>query len=156
MAQFESGVKYVPYSQEQVFNKLSDLSNLESVRDKLADKVQGMEFDSDSLSFTVQGISITLRIIEREPYKCVKFESEKSPVPMNLWIQILPVEAGQAKLKVTIPLNLWIQILPVTEAEAKIKVTIRAEVNMFMKAMVAKPLQDGVDKLAEMLSMIPY
>ena len=83
MAQFESGVKYVPYSQEQVFNKLSDLSNLESVRDKLADKVQGMEFDSDSLSFTVQGISITLRIIEREPYKCVKFESEKSPVPMN-------------------------------------------------------------------------
>ena len=130
MAQFESGVKYVPYSQEQVFNKLSDLSNLESVRDKLADKVQGMEFDSDSLSFTVQGISIT----EREPYKCVKFESEKSPVPMNLWIQILPVEAGQAKLKVT----------------------IRAEVNMFMKAMVAKPLQDGVDKLAEMLSMIPY
>ena len=134
MAQFESGVKYVPYSQEQVFNKLSDLSNLESVRDKLADKVQGMEFASDSLSFTVQGISITLRIIEREPYKCVKFESEKSPVPMNLWIQILPVEAGQAKLKVT----------------------IRAEVNMFMKAMVAKPLQDGVDKLAEMLSMIPY
>ncbi|KAB4443430.1 SRPBCC family protein, partial [Bacteroides thetaiotaomicron] len=55
MAQFESGVKYVPYSQEQVFNKLSDLSNLESVRDKLADEVQGMEFDSDSLSFTVQG-----------------------------------------------------------------------------------------------------
>ena len=42
MAQFESSVKYVPYSQEQVFNKLSDLSNLESVRDKLADKVQGM------------------------------------------------------------------------------------------------------------------
>ena len=39
---------------------------------------------------------------------------------------------------------------------AKLKVTIRAEVNMFMKAMVAKPLQDGVDKLAEMLSMIPY
>ena len=31
MAQFESSVKYVPYSQEQVFNKLSDLSNLESV-----------------------------------------------------------------------------------------------------------------------------
>ena len=25
-----------------------------------------------------------------------------------------------------------------------------------MKAMVTKPLQDGVDKLAEMLSMIPY
>ena len=134
MVQFESGVKFVPYSQERVFNKLSDLSNLESVRDKLADKVQGLAFDSDTMSFTVQGVSVTLRIIEREPYKCIKFESEKSPVPMNLWIQILPVDAEQAKLKVT----------------------IRAEVNMFMKAMVAKPLQDGVDKLAEMLSVIPY
>ncbi len=134
MAQFESSVKYVPYSQERVFNKLSDLSNLESVRDQLADKVQDLSFDSDTMSFTAQGISITLRIIEREPYKCIKFESEKSPVPLNLWIQIVPVEAEQAKLKVT----------------------IRAEVNMFMKAMVSKPLQEGVDKLAEMLSLIPY
>jgi hypothetical protein len=46
--------------------------------------------------------------------------------------------------------------LPVEAGQAKLKVTIRAEVNMFMKAMVTKPLQDGVDKLAEMLSMIPY
>lgn len=134
MAQFESSVKFVPYSQEQVYNKLSDLSNLESVRDKLADKVQDLTFDSDMMSFTVQGLGITLRIIEREPCKCIKFESEKSPLPLNLWIQILPVDVNQAKLKVT----------------------IRAEINMFMKAMVTKPLQEGVEKLAEMLSYIPY
>lgn len=36
------------------------------------------------------------------------------------------------------------------------KVTIRAEVNAFMKAMVSKPLQEGVEKLADMLAMIPY
>ncbi len=134
MAQFESNVKFVPYSQERVYNKLSDLSNLESVRDRLADKVQDLACDTDSLSFTVQGIKLTLRIIEREPCKCIKFEGENSPLPMNLWIQMLPVEAEQSKLKVT----------------------IRAEVNMFMKSMVSKPLQEGVEKLAEMLSMIPY
>ena len=54
-------------------------------------------------------------------------------------------------------MNLWIQIFACRGwAGQKLKVTIRAEVNMFMKAMVTKPLQDGVDKLAEMLSMIPY
>ena len=53
-------------------------------------------------------------------------------------------------------MNLWIQILPVGEEQAKMKVTIRAEVNMFMKAMVSKPLQEGVEKLADMLSMISY
>ncbi len=139
--QFESNVKHVPYSQERVYNKLSDLNNLEGVRDRLNEvkdkldgKLEGMSFDRDSITLKVQGINLTLRIIEREPLKCIKFEGDKSPVPLNLWIQILPV----------------------TEEEAKMKVTIRAEVNMFMKAMVSKPLQEGVEKLADMLAMLPY
>lgn len=141
MAQFESTVKHVPYSQERVYNKLSDLNNLESVRErldmlkeKLDGKLEDMAFDRDSLTLKVQGITLTLRIIEREPMKCIKFEGDKSPIPLNLWIQILPV----------------------TDNEAKMKVTIRAEVNMFMKAMVSKPLQEGVEKLADMLAIIPY
>lgn len=139
--QFESNVKHVPYSQERVYNKLSDLNNLEGVRerldmvkDKLEGKLEDMSFDRDSITLKVQGISLTLRIIEREPLKCIKFEGDKSPIPLNLWIQILPV----------------------TQEEAKMKVTIRAEVNMFMKAMVSKPLQEGVEKLADMLAMLPY
>ncbi|WP_303913979.1 SRPBCC family protein [Bacteroides mediterraneensis] len=139
--QFESNVKHVPYSQERVYNKLSDLNNLEGVRerlnevkDKLDGKLEDMSFDRDSITLKVQGINLTLRIIEREPLKCIKFEGDKSPIPLNLWIQILPV----------------------TEGEAKMKVTIRAEVNMFMKAMVSKPLQEGVEKLADMLAMLPY
>ena len=139
--QFESNVKHVPYSQERVYNKLSDLNNLEGVRerldmekDKLDGKLEDMSFDRDSITLKVQGVSLTLRIIEREPLKCIKFEGDKSPIPLNLWIQILPV----------------------TQEEAKMKVTIRAEVNMFMKAMVSKPLQEGVEKLADMLAMLPY
>ena len=124
--QFESNVKHVPYSQERVYNKLSDLNNLEGVRerldmvkDKLDGKLEDMSFDRDSITLKVQGISLTLRIIEREPLKCIKFEGDKSPIPLNLWIQILPV----------------------TQEEAKMKVTIRAEVN---------------EKLADMLAMLPY
>lgn len=141
MAQYESRIKHIPYSQERVYNKLSDLNNLNSVRDrldlikdKLDGKLEDMTFDSDSLTLKVQGFNLTLRIIEREPLKCIKFEGDKTPIPLNLWIQILPEGMDNAKMKVT----------------------IRAEVNMFMKAMVAKPLQEGVEKLADMLSMIPY
>ena len=141
MAQYESSIKHIPYSQERVYNKLSDLNNLNSVRDrldlikdKLDGKLEDMTFDSDSLTLKVQGFNLTLRIIEREPLKCIKFEGDKTPIPLNLWIQILPEGTDNAKMKVT----------------------IRAEVNMFMKAMVAKPLQEGVEKLADMLSMIPY
>ena len=141
MAQYESSIKHIPYSQERVYNKLSDLNNLNSVRDrldlikdKLDGKLEDMSFDSDSLTLKVQGFNLTLRIIEREPLKCIKFEGDKTPIPLNLWIQVLPEGMDNAKMKVT----------------------IRAEVNMFMKAMVAKPLQEGVEKLADMLSMIPY
>lgn len=141
MVQFESNVKHVPYSQERVYGKLEDLNNLallkerlEQMREKLGDKIQDVTFDRDSLTLTVQGMNVTLRIIEREPCKCIKFEGEKSPIPMNLWIQILPVSEDQAKMKVT----------------------VRAEVNMFMKAMVSKPLQEGVEILADMLAMITY
>ena len=141
MAQYESSIKHIPYSQERVYNKLSDLNNLNSVRDrldlikdKLDGKLEDMSFDSDSLTLKVQGFNLTLRIMEREPLKCIKFEGDKTPIPLNLWIQILPEGMDNAKMKVT----------------------IRAEVNMFMKAMVAKPLQEGVEKLADMLSMIPY
>lgn len=139
--QFESNVKHISYSQERVYGVLSDLNSMERMRDKLDEmksklegKIEDMSFDRDSLSIKVQGINLTLRIIEREPMKCIKFEGDKTPIPMNLWIQILPV----------------------SEEESKIKVTIRAEVNMFMKAMVSKPLQEGVEKLAETLARIPY
>ena len=51
MSNFESSVKVIPYSQERVYNKLSDLSNLEAVKDRLPkDKVQDLSFDSDTLS----------------------------------------------------------------------------------------------------------
>ena len=73
MANFESSVKVIPYSQERVYNKLSDLSNLEAVKDRLPkDKVQDLSFDSDTLSFSVSPIGqLTLQIVERDPCKCI-------------------------------------------------------------------------------------
>ena len=107
--QFESNVKHISYSQERVYGVLSDLNNMERMRDKLDEmksklegKIEDMSFDRDSLSIKVQGINLTLRIIEREPMKCIKFEGDKTPIPMNLWLQILPVSEEESKIKVTI------------------------------------------------------
>ena len=136
MTKFESSIKQIPYSQENVYAKLSDLSNLEAVKDKLpADKIKDLSFDSDSLSFSVSPVGqISLKIIEREPCKCIKFETTNSPLPFNMWIQLLPVE----------------------ESACKMRITIGLEINPFMKSMVQKPLQEGLEKMAEMLSQIPY
>lgn len=135
MSKFESGIKHIPYSQAAVYAMLSDLSNLERVKDKLPeDKIKDLSFDSDSLSISAPIGSVAMRIVEREEPKCIKFATEKSPISANLWIQILPEG----------------------EAAAKMKLTIKADINPFIKGMVAKPLQEGLEKIADVLAMIPY
>lgn len=136
MSKIESSVRVVPFSQERVYNKLSDLSNLESVKDKIpAGKVQDMSFDRDTLTFNAPPVGeIALKIIEREPYKCIKFETIRSPMPFNLWIQIVPV----------------------SEEECKMRLTIGIDINPFMRGMIRKPLQDGLEKMADTLAMIRY
>ena len=136
MSQFESSVKQIPFSQERVYAKLSDLSNLESMKDRIPqDKVKDISFDSDTLIFSVDPVGkITLQVIEREPFKCIKFETTQSPLPFNLWIQLVPD----------------------SEQGCKMKLTIRVDINPFMKAMVQKPLQEGIEKMADMLAMIQY
>ena len=135
MSKFESKIKQVPYSQKSVFDMLSDLNNIERVRDRIPeDKIKDLKFDSDSVSISSPMGPVTLRVVEREEPKCIKFETEKSPVSMNLWIQMLPT----------------------SETESKLKVTISADLPFFMAAMAKKPLEEGVEKIAEALAMIPY
>ena len=135
MSKFESGIKHIPHPQTAVYNALSDLSNLDKVKDKLPeDKIKDLSFDSDSLTIGAPMGSVSMRIIEREDPKCIKFATEKSPIAANLWIQIVP-EGEEA---------------------CKMKLTIKADINPFIKGMVSKPLQEGLEKIADVLAMIPY
>ena len=135
MATFESSVRQIPHSQQAVYNMLSDLSNIDSVKDRIpADKLNDLTFDADSMSISTPMGAVKLKIVDREEPKCIKFETEQSPLPFNFWIQILPV----------------------TDTTCKMKLTIKAELNPFIKGMVSKPLQEGIEKIADALQMINY
>ena len=136
MTKFESSIKQIPYPVEAVYRNISDLSNLERVRDRVPqDKLQDFQFDSDSVQVSVSPVgTIKLRICDREENKCVKFETEQSPLAFNLWIQVLPV----------------------SDTTSKMKVTVQADIPFMLKGMVSGPLQDGVEKIADALSQIPF
>lgn len=156
MSKFESQIKQVAYTADKVYAKLSDLNNLASIKNRLDDPnaqeqlkakipaekfeqvkkyIESMQFDTDTVSMNIDPVgSIAIQIIEREPTKCIKFTSTNSPIGFNLWVQILPT----------------------TETTSKMRLTIDASLNPFIKAMVEKPLREGIDKLADMLAMIPY
>lgn len=136
MNQFESKVVAVPYSQQRVYDMLSDLSHLGNVKDRLPqDKVKDLKFDSDTVSINVSPVGdIAFKIIEREEPKCIKLEATTSPIPLTIWVQMLPT----------------------SEESSKMKLTLRTELNPFIKGMVQKPLQEGIEKMAEMLASINY
>ncbi len=156
MAKFESTIKHSPYEVSKVYAKLSDLNNLSVIREKFNDpttlekfggqvpadkletikqQLETMTFDADSISMNVSPIgNLCVRVVEREPEKCIKFQSENSPISFRLWIQVLPESAGGTKMKLTID----------------------ADVNPFIKAMVSKPLKEGIERMADVLAAIPY
>ena len=136
MADFVSEVKTIPYPDKDIYSVLSDLNNLELVKDKIPqDKIKEFSFDTDSCTISVDPIgNVKFIIVEREPNSTIKFEAAQIPFAVNLWIQLKA--SG--------------------DNETKMKLTVRAELNPFIKPMVAKPLQDGLDKMAEVLATLPY
>ena len=135
-SKFESSVKQIPYPQEAVYENISDLRNLAKVQDRVPeDKVNDFNYDEDTVSLNINPVGdLVLRICDREEPKCVKFETVQSPVPFNVWIQVLPVD----------------------EQNSKMKVTLKADLPAFVKPMVGKPLQDAVDKVADALAQVHY
>ncbi len=136
MTEFVSEVKTIPYGEEAIFSTLSDLNNLEKVKDKIPqEKINEVAFDRDSCSFSVNPIGkVKFSIIEREPFKTIKFKADDSPIGITMWVQLKQV----------------------TDNETKMKMTVKADLNPFIKPMVSKPLQDGINKIADILALVPY
>ena len=158
MAEYKSTVHVSPFPQQRVYDRLSDLTFLSLIQDSLdnqearnrileqaqgkvtaeqldsaAEKIRQMQFDQDSVTSDTPVGKVTLRIVEREEPKCVKFALEGAPIQANLWIQMLP--QGE---------------------QCAMRVTLKAELNFLIKQMVGKKLEEGTEGLARMLASIPY
>lgn len=136
METYVSEVKTIYASSEAIFNKLSDLSNLEKVKDRIPqDKVQDLQFDRDTCSFSISPVGkVEISIIEREEFKTIKFGSTQSPMAFNLWIQLVEV----------------------SNTDTRMRVTLKADVPFLLKPMVGGKLKEGINRIADALAMLPY
>ena len=139
MSDYVSSIKAIAAPRTRVYQRLSDLSGLANIQDRLPEeareKITIEPIDSDSCAFVVPGAGrLVLRIIEREPEGTIKLATEQSPIDLTLWIQLLEPAPGDTRLRLT----------------------LRADLNFFMRKMIGSKRNDGVEKLAEMLTMIPY
>lgn len=159
MTEYKSDIKKISAPVERVYGKLADLNNLaafqqgldnpevmrrlqEQTRNEvtpeqmqqIVEKIRSLHFDTD----TVQGDTplglATLRIIEREPNKTIKFVLEGMPVATNMWIQLLP-NGG---------------------SECAMRLTLKADLSFFLRQLVGKKIEQGIDGMAQMIASLPY
>jgi len=134
---YESKVCSIPNNAHSVYSALSNLSNLERVRDLIPqDKVQELEITDDYIRMKVDGLGqkITIRIVDRIEDDTIKFGLENLPMDINFWIQLK-------------------QMSPV---DTRVKLTLKADIPFMFKMMLESKIQKGLDDGAEMLTRFPY
>lgn len=137
MDKYESKISSAPCSAEQIYRVLSDMKNIEKVRDLIPqDKIQEMETDTDFVRMKVDGLGqkITIAIVDRIENDTIKFGAEGIPMDANFWIQLKELAPN----------------------DTRIKLTVKAEIPMMFKFMIEKKLQQGLDQAADMLAQFPY
>ena len=143
---YTSSTKLINHNEQVVFNYLSNFNNLsgylnsgliEKVTEKIPQiKITDFSSDQDSCKFNITGLGLAeIRIINREPFKTIKVESSGGlPLSFTFWIQLMPVDRFQTKMRLT----------------------LHAEMSMMIKMMAGDKLEEGIDKLADTLSGLPY
>ncbi len=159
MTEYKSDIKKIFAPVERVYGKLADLNNLaviqqgldnpeamrriqEQAGDKvtpeqlqqIVEKLRSLRFDADSVQGDTPMGPATLHIIEREPDKTIKFSLEGMPVAANMWIQLLPNGNN----------------------ECAMRLTLKADLSFFLRQLVGKKLEQGIDGMAQMIASLPY
>ncbi len=145
-SKYVSEVKIIDHNQQVVFNYLSNFENLgtylnSGLLEKITEKVPQVritdfESNQDSCKFNITGLGLAeIKIVNREPFKSIKVESSGGlPLSFTFWIQLLPVDAYQTKMRLT----------------------LHAEMSMMIKMVAGNKLEEGINQLADTLSKLPY
>jgi hypothetical protein len=136
MTEFKSDARRIPCRRQSVYDALSNMENLAKVKDRIPeDRWKDLSFDKDSCSFLVQPFGLLrMVIVDRKEPQTLRLALEKAPVEASVDIELL--EEG--------------------EEATEIRLTVAADLNPFIKPMVSKPLQRGLDRIADLLATLPY
>jgi len=132
MALYQSKTITVNKPFEEVYGKVSDLRNLEQFRDRIPKEYTvNFECDTDYVQFRVAPVGdLLLRIVERGTDK-IRLNVEKLP------------------FKAEISMNIG----NVSPSETNIQLVLDADIPFFVKHIVGNKLEEGMDKIADILTL---
>ncbi len=131
MTTFESKIKTLNATAEDVYNFVSDFNNFTAMIPQ--DKVEDWKVEGDVCSFKIKNVGeASLKFVEKD--------FEKKTVKIS--------SAGKAPFE----FNFWVQLKEAAPYDTKMKLTLKAELNMMMKMVAKKPLQNGIEAIADGLT----
>ena len=129
-AQYKSKHGIVNKSQAEMYMSFVDLSNF--ARMVPPDVQATITADYDTLTATVQGFTIGVRMTGRVPYSLLQIQDNNAPFHFGISIHFDPAqEAGKT--------DFWLEV--------------DADLNLMMKAMLGKKIQEGLDKIVDSLNV---
>ena len=134
---YESKIGQVNASTSSVYAVLTNLENLQRFKEVIPqDKIKELEINKDSIRFKVEGLGlkITIKIVEKEENKLIKYGAENIPIPLNAWIQLKEVDAHDTRMRIT----------------------IKTDVPMMLRMMLNAKMQTSLDQAIDMLCSIKY
>jgi carbon monoxide dehydrogenase subunit G len=126
MTEFKSELVNVNASDKEVFDFLGDFTNFEHL---MPSQIKNWKADADHCSFTIEGLAdLSMKITTRNPHRNISIVAHgKNPIDYVLDVYI----SGR------------------DENSSQVEVIFNAALNMFIKSMASRPLQNFVDMIAQ-------
>ncbi|MBP5558286.1 MAG: SRPBCC family protein [Bacteroidales bacterium] len=128
-AHYDSKHGIVAVPPEQLYMSFTDMRNLtQSLPEKYRDSVTA---DFDSIHATVQGFSIAVRVVERNPYSLLRLEDDDAPFHFSITAHFDPAPGG-----------------------TDFSIEVDADLNLMMKALLGGRIKDALDKAVDGLVQV--
>lgn len=128
MAHYDSKHGVVSRSPFELYMTFTDMRNFVQMLPE--DKKSMVQADFDSLTGTVQGMTIGIRVTDRRPYSRIMIEDNGSPIHFAASIHFDALPSGDPN-------------------KTDFHIEAEVELNMMMKMMLGSKLQDALDKMVD-------
>ncbi len=127
-AQYSSKHGIVSRPRAELYMAFTDMRNFVAMLPE--GKKQGVTADFDSISATVQGFTIGVKVTRREPYSYIELQDDGAPFKFTVSLHFDEAEdAGRTDFHID----------------------LLADLNLMMKMMIGSKLKDALDKIVDAL-----
>lgn len=127
MTEFDSKHGIVSRQPHELYMAFTDLSNFKKMLPP--DKQEMVQADFDTLTATVQGFNIGVKVHERVPYSRIELVDYGAPLAFHVVLHFDPASDNPYK--------------------TDFHIHVDAELNFMMKMMIGSKIREGLDKLVD-------